>query len=845
MLTTILTLLAILYLPGAIIFRLPVANRPKRAALPAEERVFWAVIISVIVTTTAAFALAALSAYTVGRVAAFNTVLAVFAGLAARGKLKLDRGERALENGVLRRWSTAAIPAVLVALATWMYFAVPPAEWVLGGRDPGVYVNEGIQIAQRRSLMTTDPVVAAVPPAARDLFFPAHDSASYYSMRFMGFHLRNPETGTVSGQFPQGYPMWTAIAYGIDGLSGARRVISWWAILGVLATYFAARRLVGPIAAAAAAGLLAIHVVQTWYARYPNSEMMTQALLFSALLAHAYAHEEEDGFFGPVAASLLGLTLFTRFPEVLAAGAAVGATLVAHVNGHRASKSFVVMLMLWLAAAFAYYTTQLAPYFARPLSYIGEMDFYLHVPVRAAAVAIAVFVLATYNRRIARVTRRWLPVALAVAISVAAAYAYFLREPGGRLAPHDAHGLRTFVDLYFTWPAFALAMLGYALVCWRAFWRAPALILALTTLSLFFFYKMRVFPENIWLARRFAPLILPGALILAAGAALAPLWLFTREQKMTPRAATLTTVWITAGAIVLAMSGWNYWNAARPIRRHIEYAGIIPRMEQLAGGFNADDLVLVEAREASDVHVLALPLAYIYGRDVLVLARSRPDKAAFAQFLAWARQRYKTVYFVAGGGTDLLSPGIGSEVVASSRFHIPEYEQTPYPVLPRVSLQKPFDFTTYRIVESRSTSAPSSLDIGGADDLQVVDFFPKERLGGGNINFRWTQDRSHLRLAVGPHGRDLVLRLSSGRAPGVAPAKITVSIGPHELGAAEPTAEFKDYVFRLSESALADVALHDGLAEFELRSTTWSPRDQVSGRDIRNLGVMVDRAEIR
>ena len=36
-------LLAVAYLPGAIIFRLPVADRSKRAALPAEERQFWAV----------------------------------------------------------------------------------------------------------------------------------------------------------------------------------------------------------------------------------------------------------------------------------------------------------------------------------------------------------------------------------------------------------------------------------------------------------------------------------------------------------------------------------------------------------------------------------------------------------------------------------------------------------------------------------------------------------------------------------------------------------------------------------------------------------------------------------
>ena len=94
-----------------------------------------------------------------------------------------------------------------------------------------------------------------------------------------------------------------------------------------------------------------------------------------------------------------------------------------------------------------------------------------------------------------------------------------------------------------------------------------------------------------------------------------------------------------------------------PSASHVEYAGLIPTLERLAGRFKDDDLVLFEAREASDVHVLALPLAYIYARNVLVLYRSRPDKPSVLRFLTWARQRYKNVYFVAGGGTDLLSPG--------------------------------------------------------------------------------------------------------------------------------------------------------------------------------------------
>ena len=122
----------------------------------------------------------------------------------------------------------------------------------------------------------------------------------------MGFFIKNPDTGAVVGQFPHLFPASIAIGYGLDGLTGARRTVGVWAILGVLAVYFAGRRLVGAPAAWAAAALLTLHVVQVWFARYPNAEMVMQALLFAALLAHARAHVDGDGFFAPVAGALLG-----------------------------------------------------------------------------------------------------------------------------------------------------------------------------------------------------------------------------------------------------------------------------------------------------------------------------------------------------------------------------------------------------------------------------------------------------------------------------------------------------------------------------------------------------------
>ena len=122
------------------------------------------------------------------------------------------------------------------------------------------------------------------------------------------------------------------MAYGIDGLTGARRVAGVWAILGLVAVYFAGARLLGRVAAASAVTLLALHVIEVWFGRYPNAEAVMQALLFAALLANARAHADGDRFFAPVAGIFLALLLFLRIDAVVAIGAVVAANLLAFVT---------------------------------------------------------------------------------------------------------------------------------------------------------------------------------------------------------------------------------------------------------------------------------------------------------------------------------------------------------------------------------------------------------------------------------------------------------------------------------------------------------------------------------
>ena len=183
LLTQCLELAVIAWLPGAAIFRLPWLDRQRRAGLDAEERLFWAVVLSVAVSLSVVLALAALNRYSFRAPAHRRRCVS---------RRLRDPGSRpsAARTGRASRRTDRARTRRARPVGLWRFF--PPSEYIIGGKDPGTYMNEGIQIAQRGALVFRDPVVASVPPFARDLFFPSHQRHDYYGTRFMGFFITEP-----------------------------------------------------------------------------------------------------------------------------------------------------------------------------------------------------------------------------------------------------------------------------------------------------------------------------------------------------------------------------------------------------------------------------------------------------------------------------------------------------------------------------------------------------------------------------------------------------------------------------------------------------------------------------
>ena len=826
----LLELIVVAWLPGAAAFRLPLLDRDRRASLAAEERLFWAVVISVACSLSIVLALAAMHRYSFQRLLVADLVLA--AATVAASRLDLRLGANARRAGL-----AAAIPLALALLGAWRF--LPPSEYLIGGKDPGVYVNAGVQIAQRGTLVYRDPVVAAVPSFARDLFFPRDENRGeyYIATRFMGFFILDPDTGETVSQFPHVYPASIAIGYGLDGLTGARRVFAFWGMLGVLAVYFLGARLLGRPAAAAAALLLAMNVVQVWFARYPNADIVMQGLLFAALLASARAHVDDDAFFAPVAGVLLVLLLFLRFDAVVAVGSIGAGLMLGYVAGQRIRWTFVAPLAIGSALCAWYLLGPMREYFARPRIFLTHLPPWQIGALAAAAAALLLVVAA--GRRSPRVSERvvaYLPPLLAAAVVVLTVYALAFRHPGGRLADFDAYGLRTFASFYVTVPALIAAVVGFVIVTRSMFWRDPAFFLTLTAFACFFFYKLRIVPDHFWMARRFVPVILPGTLLMVGGAALTGV----RGRLILTRA-----IRGPIGIVFITLLAVHYARAARPVADHVEYEGIIPRIERLAGRVADDDLLIVESRDAgSDVHVFALPLAYTYARNVLVLSSAAPDKATFAAFLEAASARYRRVLFLGGGGTDLLSSKWTVSPIDSDHFQIPEYD-APYNAYPRFVKLKDFDYSVY-VFGPRSAEPPeTTLDIGVDDDLNVIRFHAKEPTEGRTI--RWTQRQSFIILNyIGADDRTIALDMSDGgRPPAAPPAEVSILIGDRVLGVLRVSGGFREYDVAIPADVAAAAAASGEPVRVTLRTTTWNPREVLGTADDRELGVMVDRVTVR
>jgi hypothetical protein len=137
------------------------------------------------------------------------------------------------------------------------------------------------------------------------------------------------------------------------------------------------------------------------------------------------------------------------------------------------------------------------------------------------------------------------------------------------------------------------------------------------------------------------------------------------------------------------------------------------------------------------------------------------------------------------------------------------------------------------------------LDVGTRDELNVLRFHAKEETEGRTI--RWSRDVSYVILpSVDSSYREVTLWLSDGgRPPAVQPARVTVSLGDEPLGTFDVGKGFRPYTVAIPAPVASRAAATRVPVRMKLVTQVWSPEDVLGTPDARELGVMVDRVEVK
>jgi hypothetical protein len=885
-LPAVLAGLFVVAVPGCLLLALLPAR--DREALRLDEAAFLAISSSVALSAWIGLVLAELGRFSLvgaGLLLAGASALALLLG---RRRIGLpSRAARARE----------LLPAaVVLALAAWLQ--ARPSQYIVGGRDPGAYIAAMGVIARTGGIVYTDPGVLSVPPELRELFFRNPQAPPFSWSRFMGFDLESPESGRVYPQFFHLFPAFGAYLFQAMGVKGALATPPIFGVLGTFSVFVALRRLFGGAPALLAALLLALNVVQVWFARYPASEGFSQFLLFFGLFALLVSEENGSPAFAAVAGSAFGLSLLVRVDSVLILLPIGLYVVIRRARGSPLRELLPLLLPLGLLLLHA--ALHAGVFATKYVQDIATRRYWRQPPAVWGVLALAAVLLLVRGHRMAAALRGFLrarPHAVRAAamslVTLLSLYAYFVRPQLSAWAAADGNDpwsdSRTNLALIDAdkdgsvsreefsrrakrapsfdsldddgdgkltrdeWrgdPPFPLDVFGFqrlaahdAQSLVRLGWFVSPLALLLGLMGL-----LLVLRE--WRPRYLFPVLTALSFALFYFYKLR-VWhdyyfalrrfvpavlpfLFGFLALFLVRLARGGRLRRTAAALLLLTLGARYAADTRAIARHVDWDRSVDFVRDVARRFGPSDVVLFE--QPQSIHLLSLPLWAAHGVNVLELARFNPDPDRLQALVRAWRGRYRNIYFVHTYRTDLC--GVFLQRLEELGFATTEWERG-YRRPPTKAEPRALHFTLSRVVPPEELQVPAlpEVDIGGSDDFQVSGFFGKE--GGGARTYRWTGPCGSIYLPGARAGAELLVTASVGRRPADRPARTRVSLSGVPLGEIVPGAEWTEHRLRLP------APLPAGAPILRLDVPAFRPANVFpNSSDTRDLGVMIERVRI-
>lgn len=577
-------------------------------------------------------------------------------------------------------WSWSTLGSMLL-LGLLVLLSGRPSEYIVGGRDHGVYVNTGIHIVHSGGILVRDEAITAVPEAARPLLVrpetrlnqPGFPGPWSEGQHLTGLTIRDLDNGVYLLHGFHLYPALIAVFYAAGGVSLALMTTMALALLGSLGIYLVAARLFGQTIGLLTQLLLTLSVTQVWFTGYPTAEMLLQVLFWGGLLAAIIMMQTGNRWTAVMAGASFGLMHLAKLDTVLVPPILALFLLTLWLRDQFRPAywwAIGVYLLLGLQALFhAYFIAtiyfvdhavrNLLPQFladrvttataGHPYPLNGMRRFLLADWELLAAGVLLVGAVIWVLRRIrpaaaqwlagwAGRTRRWQAglalglggIILVTAVTETITDLPFLNQTVGSV--HLSRLYLTRVGLV----AGAIGLLGLIYASRTLPQRFTLFMLWGNVLPLYVLGAGTAL-DHFWVVRRFITLTFPGFILGMA-------WLIwelrPRQHRQWPLAV------LPLGLLAAIVLG--FWQHTGPIVGMVEYDGLTAQLTTLADTVPEEAVLLLET--SNPAQRLDMPLWLLFGRSVYTIRSEIKNDPVLATAVSAWEENGRSVYWLAADG---------------------------------------------------------------------------------------------------------------------------------------------------------------------------------------------------
>lgn len=520
-----------------------------------------------------------------------GAALMLLAGLLAGGIW----GKSRLKDSI-----TDSLPGALVVFLGFAVILNLPrcGEWIAGGWDPGIYINQGVAVARTGTFHpAAEPHHAALADKELRLF--TKGTKGVRPQVFPAVPI-DPETRAIHHYFFRLTPTLVSTLARHGGLCAATRVniLMGFLVLVMFAGFLQANRC-SPACVWLGTLLLAAHPLWLYHLHFPTSEMTE---LFLVLGLGMLMPAQRSGWFCRILFLLLLLAAVINRISFLPFGAMILlATSWADMDrGDRRrviAERLLQLLVLGLGAAYSGAAA------AVTIESLGAIVPKLAMVALGCLLLLAAMEWVAFRGMTPRLLQPAVLFGLAATLLVVAGLgAALLSRQVPLLAAIRGNALHIAPYLGLGW---ILPAIPGLLILW--FLRAgqsrhmAALFLVFTGISLLLIVKVFAFPLYPWATRRFLPFTVP---LLAAGAAIALSQLGNWQTLSKPVRRLGVAILLAAILASSARLGWHALSGT-------EYDGLSAQLAALDRNFKPRDVIV------ADHFKWGTPLTFLHGRQVL------------------------------------------------------------------------------------------------------------------------------------------------------------------------------------------------------------------------------------